>query len=89
MNSAHHPGLQFQVGDIVVPVKRYHPIMLRSDPHTSNPDWNSCPVWYINTPGIIVAMNVDLNSVGEVVFKLVTPDGVGWVDWWNINRSSG
>lgn len=87
MDPTQHPGLRFRVGDIVMPVKRYHPIMLRSDPHTVDATWDTCPIWRSESPGIIVDIKVDLSSIGEVVIKLVTPDGVGWIDWWSINQS--
>lgn len=82
-----HPGLTFKVGDIVTPVRRYHPIILRSEHDDMFPNWGTCPVWDTNTSGIIIEIKIDYNNVGEIMFKLVTPSGIGWVDWWSINRS--
>jgi hypothetical protein len=87
MHLLEHPGLRFCVGDIVIPTRKNHPIFLRSEPDLWIANWETCPIWNGSSPAVIIKIKVDMNSIGEVMFKLMTPHGSGWTDWWNINRS--
>ena len=87
MHLMEHPGLSFRVGDIVIPARKNHPIFLRSESDFWIADWETCPLWNGSSPAVIIEIKVDMNSIGEVMFKLMTPHGSGWTDWWNISRS--
>lgn len=79
-----HPGLEFNIGDVVVQVKKYYPILLRSDPYQWLPDWKTCPSWPVDTTAVILDIKVDMSSIGQVMIKLMTQSGTGWTDWWNL-----
>ena len=87
MDPTTHPGLRFQIGDIVIPVRRPHPVFLRPDPDGWTADWKTCPSWTGSVPGIVVDVKVDMCSIGEVMLKIITPSGSGWTDWWNVSQS--
>lgn len=86
MNPPLHPGLRFEIGDIVIPVKRYHPIVLRPDPYLSVMNWETCPIWNVGVPGVVLELKVDYDSIGEVMLKVMTHNATGWVDWWSVQR---
>lgn len=86
MDEALHPGLRFCVGDIVVPSKRSYPILLRSGPYEKISNWESCPSWVYGTTAVIVDIKIDMQSIGEVMVKIMTPTATGWTDWWNLSH---
>jgi hypothetical protein len=87
MNNPDHPGLRFRIGDMVIPAKRFYPVMLRSDPYEWLCDWETCPSWSNGTAGVIIDIKIDMKSIGEVMIKIVTSTGTGWTDWWNLRKS--
>lgn len=87
MDLTEHPGLRFRVGDMVIPARKNHHIFLRPEPDSGVTNWETCPMWLGTSHAVIIEMKVDLESIGEVMFKLMTPTGTGWTDWWNISRS--
>ena len=87
MRDDQHSGLKFRIGDIVIPVKKFHPIMLRKNAYEWMSDWETCPSWPIGTSGVILEIKVDMDSIGQVMIKIMTPSGTGWTDWWNVSHA--
>ena len=87
MDFANHPGMRFRVGDVVTHPRKHHLIFLRSDANSLTTNWKTCPVWGRTSTAIIIEVKIDMKSIGEIMFKLVTPNGTGWTDWWNVTHS--
>lgn len=87
MDLANHPGIHFHIGDVVMPRCKNRLVFLRSEPNSLTTNWETCPVWGRTSTAIIIEVKIDMKSIGEIMFKLVTLNGTGWTDWWNITHS--
>jgi hypothetical protein len=79
-------SLKFVPGTMVVLSQQEYPVHLRPHPDAWYEPDDMLPQWSPGHFGIILQIFYAVDDGGELFIKVAVPGGVGWTDWWNIEK---